>query len=125
MPFLRSCHRIVAGGEPMIEFRWRKTTVPRFHSAVIACFMFVCAVVELVMVFHKTPRVLPWGATLLLLVLCGALYQLWRIHRVFQTTGTLDESTNQVLIELVRTYQWGSITFFVLATIVIMVHASR
>jgi hypothetical protein len=114
----------------MIAQQWKRTKVPQFWtSATVSFLMTLSATALLTAKFWRLPGTHPWGVFFVAAIIAGGFVQLWRIHRAYdasyQKAVDGDEPTQKLLSEIMRTYRWSHITFFVLAITVVLVYMSR
>jgi hypothetical protein len=114
----------------MTALQGKRNRVPQFWtSATVSFLMTLSATALLIAKFWRLPSAYPWGVVFVAALIAGGFVQLWRIYRAYnasyQRAAEGDEPTQRLLSEIMRTYRWGHITFFVLAITVVLVYMSR
>lgn len=102
-----------------IALQWKPITVKRFRSPAISSLLSVAASIQLARVIWDYPVSRVPGLALVAVLLAIAYLQLWRIHVIYNLAyhkaSDDDALLKKTLNEMVRTYLWGNVTYFLIA----------
>jgi hypothetical protein len=110
----------------LFQLRIRQMRQAHFSSAVVSSLVSLSGGVLLVKLVWAQPSGHIWGAAGFTLLLVLVLFQLGRIHRLYETISPQDLEREPLLQkslnETVRTFRFGSAVFLLLALAVFQFH---